>query len=98
MVLHWLAFKLLRANNLQHGQLDKMSPELEQNGFTEQFQNTSPQYSHKVIANPVAMSGGSLIFPNDPVRSSIKRIHSYRSDDGSWNVVSGDDPMDIGAR
>ncbi|XP_002531460.2 E3 ubiquitin-protein ligase HOS1 isoform X1 [Ricinus communis] len=89
------SFNVLSDSHLHHGQLDEFSPEMEQNGFSEQFQNTSLHYVHKV-KTPIAMSGGSRGFLNDSSRSSTKRVHSYRPDDGSWNVTSEADPMDIG--
>ncbi|XP_065857743.1 E3 ubiquitin-protein ligase HOS1 [Euphorbia lathyris] len=69
-------------NHLFHGQYDHDSQEMEQNGFTNQF--TSPN----IAANPLI--GGS-----HASRLSSKRIHSYRSDEGSWNDTTEDDPMDI---
>ncbi|WCJ25846.1 ubiquitin-protein ligase [Euphorbia peplus] len=74
-------------SHLFHDQFNQGSQEMEQNGFTNQFLNTSPS----VAANPItAMSGGT-----NASRLSTKRVHSYRSDEGSWNGTIEDDPMDI---
>ncbi|XP_050228170.1 E3 ubiquitin-protein ligase HOS1 isoform X2 [Mercurialis annua] len=89
--------KVLPDNRLFHGQMDKLSPAMEQNGFS-YMSPQAPRSSHRITTNPIAMSHGSRGFPKDSARSSSKEIHSLRPDDGSWNIISGDDLMDTGAR
>ncbi|KAF9689782.1 hypothetical protein SADUNF_Sadunf01G0128000 [Salix dunnii] len=74
--------EVLPNSNLLHNLFDKMSPEREQYGFTKQLRNTSPPYSHRITANPVALFGGNNGLPND-------------RNDGPRTKNSKDDPMDI---
>ncbi|XP_012070039.1 E3 ubiquitin-protein ligase HOS1 isoform X2 [Jatropha curcas] len=88
--------KVLLENHLLQNQFDSVLPEMEQNGFAEQFQNMPPNYFHKVKANINALSASSRGFPDDSTQLSSKRSHIYRSYDGSLNMNSGD-TMDIGS-
>jgi E3 ubiquitin-protein ligase HOS1 len=79
------SLEVLPNSNLLHNLFDKMSPEREQNGFVKQLRNTSPPYSHRITANPVALFGSNNGLPND--RNGGPRTKS-----------SKDDPMDIAWR
>lgn len=79
------SLEVLPNSNLHHSLFDVISPEREHNGFPKQLQNTSPPYSHRITANPVAMSGSNNGLPND-------------KNDRSWNKGSIDDPKDIAWR
>ncbi|KAJ6963122.1 E3 ubiquitin-protein ligase HOS1-like [Populus alba x Populus x berolinensis] len=76
------SLEVLPNSNLLHNLFDKMSPERKQNGFVKQLRNTSPPYSHRITANPVALFGSNNGLPND--RNGGPRTKS-----------SKDDPMDI---
>ena len=77
--------EVLPNSNLLHNLFDKMSPEREQYGFAKQLRNTSPPYSHRITANPVALFGGNNGLPND-------------RNDGPRTKNSKDDLMDIAWR
>ncbi|KAJ6711911.1 E3 UBIQUITIN-PROTEIN LIGASE HOS1 [Salix purpurea] len=74
--------EVLPNSNLLHNLFDKTSPEREQYWFAKQLRNTTPPYSHRITANPVALFGGSNGLPND-------------RNDGPRTKNSKDDLMDI---
>ncbi|KAJ6714955.1 E3 UBIQUITIN-PROTEIN LIGASE HOS1 [Salix viminalis] len=74
--------EVLPNSNLLRNLFDKTSPEREQYGFAKQLRNTTPPYSHRITANPVALFGGSNGLPND-------------RNDGPRTKNSKDDLMDI---
>ncbi|PNT44298.1 hypothetical protein POPTR_003G079700v4 [Populus trichocarpa] len=76
------SLEVLPNSNLHHSLFDEISPEREQNGFPKQLRNTTPPYSHRITANPVAMSGSNNGLPND-------------KNDRSRNKGSIGDPKDI---
>ncbi|KAJ6394249.1 hypothetical protein OIU77_023468 [Salix suchowensis] len=74
--------EVLPNSNLLRNLFDKTSPEREQYWFAKQLRNTTPPYSHRITANPVALFGGSNGLPND-------------RNDGPRTKNSKDDLMDI---
>lgn len=81
---------------------DKISPEPEENGFISQSQNSISRYSHRKTTNSIATPGSNRGLLKDlagDARSNLssKRVHSDR-DDGLWNSVSSEDPMDVSWR
>jgi len=79
------SLEVLPNSNLHHSLFDEVSPEREQNGFPKQLRNTTPPYSHRITANPVAMTGSNNGLPND-------------KNDRSRNKGSIGDPKDIAWR
>uniref|UniRef100_A0A2P2KTH0 ELYS-like domain-containing protein n=1 Tax=Rhizophora mucronata TaxID=61149 RepID=A0A2P2KTH0_RHIMU len=80
---------------LHPNQFYPISTDMEENGFTRQYQSNTPTHYHKVTTNVI--DGSKPSFPNGSAhvpRSNmwIKRVHS-RTDDRSFNVNFGDDMM-----
>jgi E3 ubiquitin-protein ligase HOS1 len=96
------ASPLREISKANYSNLQDASPETEQNGFINQFLNTSPTYSHRVTSNRVSTPSSNYGLFKDSVDGldtnlSGKRIQSDR-DYGHWNVVSLDESMDISFR
>lgn len=100
---HWVsplnASPLREISKANYSNLQDASPETEQNGFINQFLNTSPPYSHRVTTNQVSTPSSNYGLFKDSVEGldanlSGKRIQSGR-DYRRRNVVSSDEPMDI---
>lgn len=78
---------------------EKLSLDKEQNGITNQIRNTSP-YSRRITANPIyntpSSKFGLLDVPSRGVQEngSSKTAVSAR-ENGTWNISSLADPMDI---
>ncbi|XP_057953334.1 E3 ubiquitin-protein ligase HOS1 isoform X2 [Malania oleifera] len=96
------SLRVLQNSNLQGNQRNSVSPELQQNGFSYKFKNSSPPYSQRVMT-------GTAIAPSSNHglhKSSVKDSHPNASNkrlasdgpDRPWNVVSSDDPMDVSWR
>ncbi|KAK9284920.1 hypothetical protein L1049_024101 [Liquidambar formosana] len=92
----------IQDSHLQDDQLDKVSPEMQQNGLINQLQNISTPYSRRVSANPVTTPSSNRGLFKDSARDlysnvSGKQVSSDRPD-RTWNVVSSDDAMDFSWR
>ncbi|PNY06846.1 E3 ubiquitin-protein ligase hos1-like protein [Trifolium pratense] len=75
---------------------DKVLPGVEQNLLFGHDQTTSPMFSWKATANPVARSTLSYPkeFTNDLPNIYSRNVQSHK-DDNIWNLVSTNDPMDV---
>ncbi|KAJ7944718.1 E3 ubiquitin-protein ligase HOS1 [Quillaja saponaria] len=76
---------------------DKLSPEVEQNGFLGQNQNTSPLTSYKGTAKRSTRYTNNHEFSRDSAHDlspSSKIVQSDR-DDRPWNMVPSYDSMDV---
>lgn len=96
------ASPLREISKANYSNLQDASPETEQNGFINQFLNTSPTYSHRVTTNRVSTPSSNYGLFKDSMEGldtnlSGKRIQSDR-DYRHWNVDSSDDPMDTSFR
>ena len=95
------ASPLKEINEATYSNLQDTSPEMEENGFINQSQNTSRQHLYRVTTNQVSTPSKHGLFKDSAedlnTNVSGKRIQFDR-DRGHWNVVSSDDPMDVSWR
>lgn len=78
---------------------EKLLLDKEQNGITNQVRNTSP-YSRRITANPIYNTPSSKFGLLDVPSRGVQENGSSKTavpigDNGTWNISSLDDPMDI---
>lgn len=87
--------------NRQHFDNDpeSLSPDKEQNRVTTRVRNTSP-YSRRITANPIFNTPSSKFGLSDVPSRGLQENGSSKTavsirENGTWNISSSDDPMDI---
>ena len=85
-----------------HRNLQDTLPEMEENGFINQLQNTTRHDSYRVTTNQVSTPSSKHGLFKDYVEDLNTNVSGKRSqsdrDGRHWNMVSSDDPMDISLR
>ncbi|KAI9175139.1 hypothetical protein LWI28_027941 [Acer negundo] len=87
----------LRNSHHKGKPFDKISPEVEQNGFSSVSRHAIPLYSRTMVADPASTPSSKHDLVKDSVQElrfnlSSKRVHSGR-DDGPRNVVPSEEVM-----
>eukprot|EP00261_Vitis_vinifera_P005187 XP_002271873.1 PREDICTED: uncharacterized protein LOC100264332 [Vitis vinifera] len=90
--------RVLQKSNFQGNQFDKVSPEAEQDGFTNEFKSTSPP-SRRITANPATTPGSEHGLFKDAAQDLNPNISGKRvlSDgpDRPWSVVPSSNAMEV---
>lgn len=90
--------RVLQKSNFQGNHFDKVSPEAEQDGFTNEFKSTSPP-SRRITANPATTPGSEHGLFKDAAQDLNPNISGKRvlSDgpDRPWSVVPSSNAMEV---